>query len=40
MGLERIHLCTCSSLDFWLAGLAQNDVSKVGKYVLGFCDGW
>jgi len=31
MGLEPIRLCTCSYLGLWLAGLAQNDVSKVGK---------
>jgi hypothetical protein len=31
MGLEPIHLCTCSTLGLWLAGLAENDVSKVGK---------
>jgi len=26
MGLEHIHLCTCSCLGLWLADLAQNDV--------------
>ena len=31
MGLETIHLCTISTLSLWLAGLARNDVSKVGK---------
>jgi len=31
MGLETIHLFTFRTFGLWLADLAKNDVSKVGK---------
>ena len=39
VGLEPVHLCTCSTLGLLLAGLAQN-VSEGGRCVLDFCDPW